>query len=102
LRIAPLLHQTVKVKPYTSRDAYGDLSYGAERSYKARVEYYSAKRKDMFGFDVLIHAIVYLEGDVEVKIDDGIVLPDGSEYPAVTVHKGIDGTGNIHHTKVVV
>lgn len=102
MRIAPLLHQTVKVKPFTSRDSYGDLTYGAERSYKARVEYYSAKRKDLFGFDVFVHAVVYLEGDIEVKVDDGIILPDGSEYPAHTVGKAIDGLGQIHHTKVVV
>lgn len=92
--------QTVTVEPYTGQNQYAEPTYGASVQYSAFVQRKTKLVRDRAGREVVSMAQVYLDGSVNVGVQDRITLPDGSQPVILSVEDLPDETGVSHH-KVV-
>jgi len=93
-------NQIVTIEPFTGVNAYGEPQYGAAVQYSAFVQRKTKLVRDRMGQEVVSTAQVYLDGSVDVGIQDRITLPDGSQPVILSIEALSDETGNTHH-KVV-
>ncbi|MBC7340893.1 MAG: hypothetical protein H5U02_00305 [Clostridia bacterium] len=92
--------QTVTVEPFSGTNAYSEPVYGAPVTYSAFVQRKTKLVRDRTGREVVSTAQVYLDGSVNVGVQDRITLPDGSQPVVLSVEVLPDETGSAHH-KVV-
>jgi len=93
-------NQTVTIEPFTGVNAYGEPQYGAAADYQAYVQYKTKLVRNAAGQETVSTAQVYLDGSVNVGIQDRIALPDGSQPVILSIEALPDETGSTHH-KVV-
>jgi len=93
-------NQTVTIEPFTGVNTYGEPQYGDSVQYSAFVQRKTKLVRDRMGQEVVSSAQVYLDGSVDVSIQDRITLPDGSQPVILSIEALPDETGSIHH-KVV-
>lgn len=96
MSFASLLNQDITVYSKTARDRYGKETFGSGTSVKARFQHVR-KSKVLATNEVLtIDAIVFLEGDVSIEMNDKISY-GGINYKVVGRNSSVDGQGNVHH-----
>ncbi|MBW2561268.1 MAG: hypothetical protein JRE40_10505 [Deltaproteobacteria bacterium] len=93
-------NQTVTIEPFTGVNVNGEPQYGAAVQYSAFVQRRTRLVRDRAGQEVVSTAQVYLDGSVDVGIQDRITLPDGSQPVILSIEVLPDETGSTHH-KVV-
>jgi len=77
--ISHLMKETIVVEPYSSKDAYGKITYGSEVSYKARVEDKETIIRDTKNNEVVSTGRIFIAGEKTLTTEDRITLPNG-EY----------------------
>jgi len=93
-------NQTVTIEPFTGVNTYGEPQYGDPVQYSAFVQHKTKLVRDRTGQEVVSTAQVYLDGSVDVGIQDRITLPEGSQPVILSIEVLPDETGSTHH-KVV-
>jgi len=93
-------NQTVKIESFTSINIYGEPQYGTAVQCSAFIEYKTKLVRDATGQEVVSTVQIYLDGSIDVNIQDRITLPDGSQPVILSIEALPDETGSIHH-KVV-
>jgi len=93
-------NQTITLEPFTGVNTYGEPQYGTAVQYSAFVQRKTKLVRDRIGQEAVSTSQVYLNGTVNVDIQDRITLPDGSRPVILSIEALPDETGNIHH-KVV-
>jgi len=93
-------NQTVTIEPFAGVNVYGEPQYGAAVQYSAFVQHRTRLVRDRTGQGIISTAQVYLDGSVNVGIQDRITLPDGSQPTILSIEALPDETGSTHH-KVV-
>ncbi len=92
--------QTVTVESYLGNNAYGEPQYGTPVQCPAFVQRKIKLVRDRTGREVVSTAQVYLDGSVNVGVQDRITLPDGNQPVILSVEALPDETGGTHHLVV--
>lgn len=92
--------QTVTIEPFIGVNAYAEPQYGVPVQYSAFVQRKTKLVRDRTGREVVSTAQVYLDGTVNIGVQDRITLPDGSQPIVLSVEVLPDETGAIHHRVV--
>lgn len=94
-------NQTVTVYAYSGFDAYGSPSVStAGTTYAAIVVQQVKSIRDKSGADKVSNTQIYLDGSVDVHIEDTITLPDGTQPIILGVQAYPDFEGNNVLTEV--
>lgn len=94
-----LFAHTITHKPFSSRDEFGAVTYGAGTSFSARLVEKPTHVRGSDGNEVVARGVVWILGTPSIDAEDQIVLPDGSTPPILAVSKPADEIGT-HHVKV--
>jgi len=92
--------QTVTIEPYYGQNQYAEPIYGLPIEYPAFVQRKTKLVRSAAGKEVVSTAQVYLNGTVNIDIQDRITLPDGSQPAILSVEVLPDELGNVHHVVV--
>jgi hypothetical protein len=97
----PLMPRCITHAPVSSRDAYGKPTYGASKTYRARVTRETKRvRSRVNGQDAISDTTVWVGGVIpNLGIDDRITLHDGSTPTLISWEAPEDETGG-HHMKL--
>lgn len=101
MSINALLNQTVTLTTRSGTNKYGEASFGAGVSSKARVQVENKIVKGPQGEDIGTDALIFLPGAATLEHGDKITH-DGITYRAILVSKVADGGGSRHHYEVRV
>ncbi len=94
-----MLINTCTIYPKSTSNVYGEIIYGAGKTYNCRVLVKATKYYDQ-GVIQISPLTIYLDGDVNVNIDDRIQI-DNKNYIVVEINKPKDYVG-FHHTELKV
>lgn len=70
--------ETITREPYAGLDAYGQRTYGAAETYKARIEHRARLVRDAHGEERVSQVQVYLASTTIFDVKDRLTLPDGT------------------------
>lgn len=93
--------QTVTWKAKTSRDQYGQPTYGVAVSLKGYVTYLTEEQRQESVEGEKVHGAVFLLTAPVVDTEDQITLPDGTIPIIFAVQRLHDERGNAYYTKVL-
>ena len=95
-----LLQSSVTVATVAGRDSYNKKSYNTGVSHAARIRFGNVGVYGPYGTEVTSSAQVWMDGDVNVKTEDQITLPDSTTPEILRVDRPQDENGDIDHTKL--
>ena len=93
--LSGLCNQTVKVRPPTGRNNYGEATYtGTATAYKAYVQRLNRASSDVEKDDIVAEWVAYIpSATLTVGIDDEVEYPTGVIRPVVEVDYRFDERG---------
>ena len=94
-----MMPQTVQWAPFVSRSQYGEPTYGDRVPYRARVVYRDRLVRRADGQLVVSPVSVWLGTYLDVKVEDKIILPDGTAPEILSVDR-IPDENDMHHVKI--
>ena len=94
-----MMPQTVQWAPFVSRSQYGEPTYGDRVPYRARVVYRDRLVRRADGQLVISPVSVWLGTYLDVKVEDKIILPDGTAPEILSVDR-IPDENDMHHVKI--
>lgn len=94
--LSDLMTDTVTWSPMTSRDDYGQPSYGSATVLDARVVRKNKLVRDSQGQQVMSTAHAWVNGSPAIKPEDKVVLSDSSNNPIVSIERYQDEKGPSH------
>ena len=94
-----MMPQTVQWAPFVSRSQYGEPTYGDRVPYRARVVYRDRLVRRADGQLVISPVSVWLGAYLDVKVEDKIILPDGTAPEILSVDR-IPDENDMHHVKI--
>lgn len=92
--------ETVTWQKLTSRDQYGNPTYGSAVSGKAYIMYATEEYR-MVIEDILIDTIVFILSAPILTAEDKVILPDGSAPVMAGVQRWMDERGEPYYTKAL-
>lgn len=95
------LRQTITLKPYSTVNSYGEVSYGAAVSVYARIIQKTQKIIDDRGREVLSHTEIIVPGDTTVGVNSHITLPDTTTPQILVVEEINAANADVTHYKVI-
>ena len=84
----------VEHEPFSSKDAFGAITYGTSVTRQALVEYKPRMVRDASGAEVLSKANLMFVEPVSIDLQDRFTLPDGTVAPILSLSTVIDPTTN--------
>ncbi len=94
-----LMHDVIVVANPTGLDNYGRPSgFGANVNVICRLQLGDMYVRNFHGESATSVLRAFCKGDVDVREDSRITLPDGTTPPVFTFRKYPDEAGDIHHT----
>jgi len=98
--VTAALQVSIDHEPFASDDANGNRSYGTKATYSVIVEYKSrwVNSHDRQG-QLSKSNIQFLEA-VQVKEQDRITLPDGSQPQILAIEDMLDSSGNFYACRI--
>lgn len=94
-------NQTLTVNAYTGFDAYGNVSWSTVASTYAAFIIQTVKPiRDRSGVEKISNSQAYLDGAIEIHIEDKITLDDGSNPLILAVQRFPDFNGDYVLTQV--
>ena len=92
-------NQTITVASKTGNNRYARATFGTGADNNARFQIYNKTKLLPNGQVVMIEAIVYCKGTLDLSINDKVTY--GSDnYKVYGKREAIDGEGNINHLKL--
>ena len=104
MSLQSLLNQTITLYTRSDYDEFGQERYSTGISYPARFQRVTRTRilpsdQNSNYQTVVIDAIAYINGEVDINVDDKVVYSDENfKVHGRTIQ--VNGRGNSHHTKV--
>lgn len=94
---ASLMPDTVTIAAASSRDAYGEITYGSATTYRARVVGEQKLIRGFTGEEVLSRHTVYVMGAAVVQPEAQVTLSTGlvNSTDASAIHPPILGAGRV-------
>lgn len=98
-----LMADTVTVEPYASQNKYGEETYGAAVSYRAKCVGKQQKVTDGQGQERVSTVTTYLGSNPTLTVRDRITLPSrfGVTQPAIIAIRFVSDENGAHHTVVL-
>jgi hypothetical protein len=94
-------NQTLTVNAYTGFDAYGNVTWSTAASTYAAFIIQTVKAiRDKNGVDRISNSQAYLDGSIEIHIEDKITLPEGDTPLILAVQRFPDFNGDYVLTQV--
>lgn len=95
------MNQTVTIGVRGGQDSYGDPTYGAAVSAKARVQLRSALASTPDGTDLVTATKLFLPAGTPIGRQDRVTLPSGEAVTVTEIYAVPDGEGITHHLEVM-
>lgn len=99
-----MMPRSIGIKPMTSRDAWGNRSYGTISYYQGRIQNKRRKVINRDGDEVISETTLYLATTVNIGIDDQITMPSGflPLHPEIIAVRPLDDDWGSHHLTLYV
>lgn len=94
-------NQSITVSSKTGNNRYARATFGEGDENNARFQIKNKSRLLPNGQVVMIEAIMYCKGDLNININDKVVYGTNN-YKVYSKSEAIDGEGNINHLKLEV
>jgi hypothetical protein len=88
-----MLVDTVTVAPMTGRSDDGQATYGAPKSYQARINYETHNVLGKENQLVVARGVIWMACIDPINVDDRITFPDGTQPVILMVSAGSDENG---------
>ena len=99
-----MMAHTITVEPYSGQNNYGEATYGAAVTYKARVQMKSEWIRDVEGREVRARGRAYVSTTTVLGAKDRLTLPSQftpTQPPILDVHPAYD-EDTLHHVVLML
>lgn len=99
-----MMPQSIGISPATGRDAYGNLTFGAQVVYRGRIENKRRKVVNVEGNEVVSETTLYLDTVARITPDDRVALPSGylPSTPDIIGIYRVDDEEGAYYTRLYV
>lgn len=99
--LAALMTETVQLASPSSRDGYGEITYGSNTAAAARIVSSPDVMRSEMGVDFVDVQSIWLDDDYGVTQSWRVTLPDGSTPEIAAVESYPDENGSGHHQRIL-
>lgn len=99
-----MMPNIVKLEPFSSLDAFGEPSFGAAQSFRARIELKGRLIRDNQGREVASRGRVFLATTAPPSTKDRLTLPAPYEptNPLILDVRPVEDESGIHHVVLMI